>query len=89
MHLFDKELAKCNTDHEDWQKLEKTYIMHLSCNKRVMMALDCSRGKRIFLAWRKDIFKVFCIYIYIYNQTLPFVGDLFFFLLVIQINLKN
>ena len=40
------------------------------------MALDCSRGKQIFLAWRKDSFKVFCIYIY---QTLPFVGDLFFF----------
>ena len=53
------------------------------------MALDCSRGKQIFLAWRKDIFKVFCIYTYIYiYQTLPFVGD-FFFLLVIQINLKN
>ena len=76
MHRFDKKLAKCNTDHEDWQKLEKTYIMHLICNKRVMMALDCSLGKQMFLAWRKDIFKVFYIYIYL---TLPFVGDLFFF----------
>ena len=91
MHLFDKEKAKCNIDHEDWQKLEKTYIMYLICNKRVMMALDCSRGKQIFLAWRK-IFSKFSAYIYIYiYQTLPFVGDLFifFFLLVIHINLKN
>ena len=71
MHLFDKELAKCNTDHEDWQTLEKTYIMHLICNKGVMMALDCSHGKQIFLAWRKDIFKVFCIYIYIYYISDP------------------
>ena len=23
IHLFDKELAKCNTDHEDWQKTGK------------------------------------------------------------------
>ena len=86
MRLFDKELAKCNTDHEDWQKLEKTYIMHLICNKRVMMALDCSRGKRIFLAWRKDIFKVFCIYIYIRPCPLLVI---YFFSLVIQINLKK
>ena len=35
------------------------------------MALDCSRGKQIFLAWRKDIFKVFCIYIYIYIYIRP------------------
>ena len=64
------------------------------------MALDCSPGKQFFLTWRKDIFKVFCIYIY---QTLPFDGYLFiyfilfyfiyffifiYFFLVIQINLK-
>ena len=42
------------------------------------MALDCSPGKQIFLTWWKDIFKVFCIYIY---QTLPFVGYLFIFFL--------
>ena len=51
------------------------------------MALDCSRGKQIFLPGGGIISK-FSAYIYIY-QTLPFVGDLFFFLLVIQINLKN
>ena len=58
MHLFYIELAKCNTGHEDWQKLEKTYIMYLICNKRVMMALDCLRGKQIYLAWWNNIYTV-------------------------------
>ena len=64
MHLFDKELAKCNTGHEDWQKLEKkTYIMYLICNKRVMMA------------WIAHKFSAYTyIYIYVYYQILPFVG---------------
>ena len=44
-----------------------------------MMALDCSPGKQFFLTWRKDIFKVFCIYIY---QTLPFDGYLFYLILL-------
>ena len=35
------------------------------------MALDCSPGKQIFfLTWWKDIFKVFCIYIYISDPAL-------------------
>ena len=78
MHLFDKELAKCNTDHEDWQKLEKTHIMHLICNKRVMMALDCSRGKQIFFYSGGRIFSKFSAYIYIY-QTCPLLVIYFFF----------
>ena len=53
------------------------------------MALDCSRGKQICLAWRKNIliFSKFSAYIYI--RSCPLLGDLYFFLLVIQINLKN
>ena len=48
-----------------------------------MMALDCSLGKQFFLTWRKDIFKVFCIYIYIYiYQTLPFDGYLFIYFIL-------
>ena len=44
---------------------------------------------RFFFSLAEGYFQSFLhIYIYIY-QTLPFVGDLFFFLLVIQVNLKN
>ena len=51
------------------------------------MALDCSRGKQIFFSLAEGYFQSF-LHMYIY-QILPFVGDLFLFLLVIQINLKN
>ena len=54
------------------------------------MALDCSPGKQIFfLTWWKDIFKVFCIYIYILDPALCWLFIYFFFFLVIQINLKH
>ena len=56
------------------------------------MALDCSPGKHSFLTWRKDIFKVFCIYIYyVCIRPCPLlVIYLFIFIFwVIQINLKN
>ena len=51
------------------------------------MAMDCSPGKQIFFNLVEEYFQSF-LHIYIY-QTLPFVGYLFFFLLVTQINLKK
>ena len=91
MHLFDKELAKCNTGHEDWQKLEKkknkkkTYIMYLICNKRVMMAWIAHKFSAytyIYICILSDPALCWVIFYFFYFLF-------FFFNLVIQIILKN